>query len=185
MDLCTGPGDCGKKPNPSHEGVPALSNEGKNDDKAQDDSNDSKTSPGKVAGGCAVLLMLVVAAIGLIWACNAVTGESEAERAAKDMACLRDIDCLANKTSWQSAGGLACESLVEDQALYSARWTDGLAESKFSKVALQAPTYKSFRLLGDKVEFQNGFGAWQRMRYTCEYDPINELALTVQVIPFN
>ena len=36
-------------------------------------------------------------------------------------------------------------------------------------------------VIGDQVQFQNGFGAWQRMCYNCTYDPLNERVKSVDV----
>lgn len=102
----------------------------------------------------------------------------------KDEACLRDADCIRDKTSWQSRAEIYCGRYIEDQALYSHEWTDGWAESKFSRFATELDG-KAIRYFGDKLKFQNGFGAWQRMSYSCLYDPINERVLDANVAPFN
>ena len=33
--------------------------------------------------------------------------------------------------------------------------------------------------VGDKIKFQNGFGAWQFATYACDYDPIADDVLNV------
>ena len=37
--------------------------------------------------------------------------------------------------------------------------------------------------IGDKIRFQNGFGAWQDMIYECDYDPSTKSAMDVRVRP--
>lgn len=99
----------------------------------------------------------------------------------KDLACLKDVECAADKSGWGFDAERKCKPLVERLAKYTARWTDGWLESGFDTVRLQPPDFKTLQYIGSKVEFQNGFGAWQRMHYTCVYDPINEEAKSVNV----
>ena len=55
---------------------------------------------------------------------------------------------------------LLCRQQVEGSAQYDFRWTDGLLGLKFEPVdALGGETVD---FIGDAVEIQNGFGAWQR-----------------------
>ena len=102
----------------------------------------------------------------------------------KDEACLMDADCIRDKTSWLSRAGFFCSPHIEDQAAYSHEWTDGFIEPKFSRFVAR-PDRNAVHYFGDKLKFQNGFGAWQRMSYSCLYDPINERVLDVNVVPFN
>lgn len=95
--------------------------------------------------------------------------------------CLKDLDCVADKTDWWSGADVRCASHIEARASYSARWTEGFLEWKFDRVALQPPEYKTLRFTGNKVEFQNGFGAWRRMDYVCFYDPVDEAVIGVDV----
>ena len=115
----------------------------------------------------AILVILVV-----LVACG--SGKS-----AKD--CLKDLDCVADKTDWWSGADARCASHIEARASYSARWTDGFLELKFDRVSLQPPEYQTLRFKGNKVEFQNGFGAWRRMEYVCFYDPIDQTVMSVEV----
>ena len=103
----------------------------------------------------------------------------------KDRACLRDADCIAENAGWRIDAEVHCKRVVENRAKNTHRWTDGWGERKFSRVAIQPPSYESAKYSGSAVEFQNGFGAWQRMAYTCSYDPINEQVLDVDVLTFN
>lgn len=61
------------------------------------------------------------------------------------------------------------------------RWTTGFLERKFDRVAVMPPAHTKLAFVGDKAEFQNGFGAWQRVRYTCIYDPLSESVTSVTV----
>ena len=64
---------------------------------------------------------------------------------------------------------LLCRRRVEDAAQYDFRWTDGLLGTKFE--AVDALGGETVDFIGDAVEFENGFGAWQRHRYACTVWP--------------
>ena len=99
-----------------------------------------------------------------------------------DKECINDRVCGKNRaeSSWGIDAAWRCEVLIEAHARYTHRWTDGFFEEKFpTKDWLHGA--KEVRLSGRSVEFQNGFGAWSRMSYTCTYDPISELVTDVTV----
>ena len=102
----------------------------------------------------------------------------------KDEQCLRTKGCAADRTGWKIDAQVYCRPQIENLARYSYEWTDGWTESKFDRLIV-AFDHKSILYQGSKVNFQNGFGAWQRMRYSCRYDPINELVLEVEAHPYN
>lgn len=60
-----------------------------------------------------------------------------------------------------------CIRLVEESATYSSRWTDGLFERKFYEYDYNESDVIVW--FGDRVQFQNGFGAWSNVRYACKY----------------
>ncbi len=100
-----------------------------------------------------------------------------------DLRCLRDAECIADRSDWMLDAEFACKWAVERLARYDMRWTDGFLEDKFRSVIARPPEYKTFLLIGDKAQFQNGFGAWQNVTYTCIYDPLNEVPKDASVVP--
>lgn len=93
-----------------------------------------------------------------------------------------------NKTNakWLSdkysiAAGVACRSLVERLAKYDFEWTDGWLETKFPSYLTSTKAPYILTVSGDKIKFQNGFGAWQRQSYYCDYDVKNAQALQAYV----
>ena len=66
---------------------------------------------------------------------------------------------------------------------YTHRWTDGILESKFSRFGWLNEAAGTLSFYGDKIEFQNGFGAWQPYRYTCNFNPANDQVLGVNADP--
>ncbi len=102
--------------------------------------------------------------------------EREAER---DLSCRQDIQCWDER---HIAGATAvCQDLIERTAQYDYEWTDGLLEHKFQSWRWDNQTEGTIAYTGDLVKFQNVFGAWQRVTYSCYYDPKRETA-HVQVI---
>ncbi|MDC6454803.1 hypothetical protein PQY68_06125, partial [Planktomarina temperata] len=67
--------------------------------------------------------------------------------------------------------GIRCEDYVENLAKNTFRWTDGWLEAKFPRylVSNDEEPYV-ITIIGDKIEFQNGFGAWGKVTYFCKYD---------------
>lgn len=79
--------------------------------------------------------------------------------------------------------GIVCSDMIERMAKYSHRWTDGFLGSKFTRFNPKQTIDGYARYHGDKVQFQNGFGAWQNMRYWCDVDLDANRAIRVDVTP--
>lgn len=77
-----------------------------------------------------------------------------------DLACLGDVGVIA--------AGIRCKDQIERLAKYSVRWTDGTLEPKFSRFRWKNKELGEITYIGDKVEFQNGFGAYLPMTYECD-----------------
>jgi RNA polymerase subunit RPABC4/transcription elongation factor Spt4 len=106
----------------------------------------------------------------------------EAAKAAEEVAaCKTNLQCWGDK--FGVASDIACGPAVERLAKYSFRWTTGTLDTKFPSFKwLDRPSgYLTY--IGDRVEFQNGFGAYQNMIYTCDYDPIGKRVINVSVKP--
>ena len=78
-----------------------------------------------------------------------------------------------------------CAEQVEARARFSARWTDSFLEDKFPVGQWQKETAseKIVLYMGDKIEIQNRFGAWQPHLYECLVDVRREKILSVNVVP--
>lgn len=82
---------------------------------------------------------------------------------------------------FHTSASYACRPLVEDLALNTFRWTDGWLDSKFSSYRTTAKRPYVLTIVGDQIEFQNGFGAWRKTRYYCDYDVKAKKAITAGV----
>lgn len=88
-------------------------------------------------------------------------------------ACQKDLQCWGDRHSFKAQ--MACKPTIENQAQYSFRWIED--KVMFNKYVLREQNRIMY--FGDGVEFQNGFGAYQRMSYGCEYDPATDTATDI------
>lgn len=102
------------------------------------------------------------------------TGEAEEAKlaATKGRRCRRDLQCWGDRQLVEAE--IACRPLIERLALYDYEWTDGVFESKFDRWHWVDKKTGTLRYFGNKVKFQNGFGAWKHMDYICDYNPETE-----------
>ncbi|MOA61092.1 hypothetical protein D3C78_1861450 [compost metagenome] len=81
------------------------------------------------------------------------------------------------------SASVSCKKPVERLAKYSARWTDGTFDMKFSHYRWKNQEQGTVTYIGDKIEFQNGFGAFQKHIYECDFNPASEQVLAVRANP--
>ena len=105
--------------------------------------------------------------------------EAEKEKG-KELACPQDLQCWANKHIIDAS--VACERLIENRAPFDYKWTDGWLERKLTGFAWKKRKAGLISYYGDKVKFQNRFGAWVHMGYKCDYNPATKTA-SVTVFP--
>lgn len=126
------------------------------------------------------LMGLAVIAAGVVTACSDSPEEVAAQEKAaaeKEAACRADIQCLGDKL--MVAAAVRCVNPVERLAKHSAKWVDGAMEMKFSHFKW-GPGKQSLTMIGDKVQFQNGFGAYTNMVYECDLSLDGERVLDVR-----
>ena len=98
-----------------------------------------------------------------------------------DAECLQDRECSSDNVDWYVDAQVRCQPMIEQQARYGDRWGTGGGDRMWDAITVNAPDYKTLRYRGTNVEFQNGIGAWQRMNYSCFYDPVNKVVDRVVV----
>jgi hypothetical protein len=101
------------------------------------------------------------------------------EARAAEAACKSDLSCWAEKHFFSASA--SCHRMVEKMAKWDVEWTDGLIDPKFSHYRWRDIGNGVVTYIGDKAKFQNGFGAWQRVVYECDYQPASEQVLDVRV----
>lgn len=95
--------------------------------------------------------------------------------------CEIDLKCWAERHS--AAATVRCDDAVERLAKYSHKWTDGFLEPKFSHFRWRERDKGTVTYIGDKIQFQNGFGALQNHIYECDFDPRLERVVDARARP--
>jgi hypothetical protein len=101
--------------------------------------------------------------------------------AKENAACKLDLHCWGNKHI--ASPGFICKKSIEKLSKYDFEWTDGVFEKKFSRFKWKNQKLGYLTYVGDKIKFQNGFGAWQNMIYSCDIDPDNGTVMDVMALP--
>lgn len=90
-------------------------------------------------------------------------------------ACRADIKCTGERNAIFAS--FACQREMEAQAKYAARWPDDHPSwfyNEWRDAEKSAIVY-----LGDRLQLQNGFGAWENYIYSCTYDPDSDHVIEV------
>lgn len=142
-------------------------------------------NPGVTAGQSLMGLIFLCVIIGAVAAACSGGGSDRAQVAEQpkidDATCRKDLQCWGDKQSIPAS--VYCKDPVARLAKYSARWTDGVLEPKFSRFRWLDQSRGTMTFIGDKIEFQNGFGAFQAHIYECDFDPANNMVLGVRAQP--
>ena len=119
---------------------------------------------------------VIVAAIWFFW----MRGDSKpTEKVAAAESCgARDLQCLGNKGV--IGAGIYCPNAIERLATHSVKWTDGTFEAKFSRFRWKDQSAGIITFVGDKAEFQNGFGAFTPVIYECDMGPDGKAVIDVR-----
>lgn len=146
-----------------------------------EDPGKGKTSLFEKAIG---LLLLLVMFWGVLTLQDVVVkwwNKDQTREVAREAACKADLQCWGDKNAVEA--DLACGPAVERLAKFSVRWTTGALHMKFSSFRWQGKEKSVLTYVGDNVEFQNAFGAYQAMNYICDYDPIHKRVLGAWASP--
>lgn len=142
-------------------------------------------NPGVTAGQQFMGLVILAVIIGVGFTmCSGGKGDKPKEGKQvqmDDATCRKDLQCWGDKHS--ISAGVYCKDPVERLAKYTARWTDGTFETKFSHFRWLDQERGTLTFIGDKIEFQNGFGAYQKHIYECDFDPATNAVLDVRARP--
>ncbi len=106
---------------------------------------------------------------------------AEAAKQQKEAECLADVQCLASRNTVGAA--LACKTAVERLANYDFKWTDQLLDIKFPKIRWRDQSKGQITFIGDSLKVQNGFGAWQNVVYSCDYDTQSKMVIYASAEP--
>jgi Skp family chaperone for outer membrane proteins len=103
---------------------------------------------------------------------KAADEKAAADAKAEAARCRQDIQCWAEGAF--VAASFACTDAVQALAKWDYEWTDGWSEPKLERYRWKDKDKGIVTYIGTKIKFQNGFGAWKHMTYSCDYDPASK-----------
>ena len=112
---------------------------------------------------------------------RAAQAAAEEANRQKEAECRVTLGCWAEKTL--VAASIQCREPVERLARFSFKWLDKWYEPKFSHYRWAAKEKGIVTYLGDRLEVQNVFGAWQPHIYECDFDPAGKQVIAVRGYP--
>lgn len=141
---------------------------------------DPGVTAGQQIGGVIVLLIIIAVVVSM---CSSGDKDKETEKVAQvdEAACRKDLQCAGDK--YGISAGVYCKAPVERLGKYSSRWTDDTFEMKFSRFRWLDKQQGTITFIGDKIEFQNGFGAFQKHIYECDFNPVTNKVIAVRAQP--
>lgn len=110
-----------------------------------------------------------------------VIGVSEEPRPTKSVEAEEQCDtkvCIADRNMGYAAG--PCKRAIDNQSKYQSEWTTGVLTPIFDRYTINDET-GVINYFGDKVRFQNGFGAFANMIYMCAFDPESKNVINVRI----
>lgn len=140
--------------------------------------------------GCVLAILLSVLSLAFIGWCASlmnptpVSTSSDAPPvdpkvvAAEEAKCRADLQCWAARHA--SSAEVRCPRFVERLAKNNFEWTDGMLDRKFTHHRWKNQKSGTVTYVGDKIKFQNGFGAWIYHTYECDIDASGEKVLDVR-----
>ncbi|MEN7526983.1 hypothetical protein [Cupriavidus sp. DL-D2] len=139
-----------------------------------------------ILGFCAGLIVTAVGG-GLIASSlsgdNGVEAARRAEKAAQlaadEAACKENPNCWGARFIEQAS--VPCSQAIERYSKFSFRWKDTPTETRFPRAAWEDEPAGRIAFIGDRIQFQNGFGAYQDMKYICSYDIQGDRVISARV----
>jgi len=106
-------------------------------------------------------------------AAEAASVASAAAALVSDQKCLADLQCAGDK--YNASAAIPCERIIETRARQIAKWDYKVEKEHWyspftDSFSWTGPSHQNITFHGDQAKFQNGFGAWQRQRYSCVFN---------------
>lgn len=138
----------------------------------------------RATAGCASVVLIIFAAATIYFLNAGDSGSSKpvasAAAQAKLAACQADLTCWSSKN--EDAAIAACQPAIESKAIHEVKWKDDAPMGMFSRVGWGDAKHQAVRYIGDDAYFQNGFGAYDPVMYSCIFDPQSARVVNVDVL---
>lgn len=114
-------------------------------------------------------------------------GEAQAKKDAEEGArpvlerCGNDLNCIYEGVHIDAQ--VYCGKQIERLAKFQARWSTGWTAPMFKRVKWKSEKEGVVTFIGDAIELQNGFGAWQPHIYFCSYNVRSKQVISVDAEP--
>ena len=135
--------------------------------------------------GWLLIPVAIVIVYAVWWFDTTVGGDSPTQNRPQaqqeQQGCAKtDLSCLGNKGI--VAAGVYCKTPIEHLALHDVKWTDGYLDMKFSEFRWAPEGDGAITYVGDKAEFQNGFGAYTPVVYEGDLASDEQTVLAVRIV---
>ncbi len=100
-----------------------------------------------------------------------------AEKKAAEEKCKTDPICVPNSGEAE----YHCSNAIENRARFQSKWVNGWTEPRFQGITWRKGERKEILMFGNNVMFQNGFGAWKRIDYSCTYNALANFVVDVDI----
>jgi hypothetical protein len=131
----------------------------------------------------AILVTVMLALLSVIGKPSPEALARQAEQQTKQAAeCAVDLKCL--DTKYSAEANYVCERPIERLAKNNFQWFNEWPYPKFSQLRF-GPVLGSMTVIGERIKFQNGFGAWIIHKYECDFDTRTKTVLAVRAHPWN
>lgn len=114
-------------------------------------------------------------------ATDAVESVTDTAQEISDAECRLSLECWGERHSIRAA--ILCDDHIANLARNNYEWTDGWLEPKFSRYRWNDRAAGELTYIGDKIQFQNGFGAWIIHTYECDLSGDGQTPLAVRAEP--
>lgn len=80
----------------------------------------------------------------------------------------------------RAAAAYPCKQALQGMARWDFEWTDGITRPVFDSMRFDEAA-GIYTLAGTQLKLQNGFGAWRRVRYTCDFGRASQTVLNARI----
>ena len=95
--------------------------------------------------------------------------------------CAEELRCTAEKNNAEAT--VRCIPFIERLAKNNFDWIDRWYEPKLTHFRWKDKKRKLVTYFGDKIKYQNGFGAWIISIYECDFDTTAQIVTDVRAYP--
>ena len=105
--------------------------------------------------------------------------ERQQKKAVDLQECKKTIECWGK--NFATIATYKCKDVIETRSHYAYKWTDSFFGSKLKQFRWGNKQKYTITYIGDTIQFQNKYGAWENKIYFCEYDPFTESVVSVKM----